>query len=295
MIDWDLLRDFLALRRAGSLAGAARLLRVDQTTVGRRLHALERQVGVKLFRRTRRGYEIMPAGEEILSDLEGVESAFSSIERRLFGRDERLEGRVRVTSTETMSVPILRALATFRARHPHVVIDYLTTNRNLSLAHGETDVAIRVGRPKEQTLVGRRLGHVGVAMYAAEGYLRRCGTPAVGRLAHHDLLWFGEELGAVNRDRRLRAMTAGGTVVFRTNAMVQLTSAAVAGLGVAVLPCVLADAEPTLRRIGKVLLQTEMWIVTHRDVRDNARVRAVRDHLYEAFRELRPALEGATR
>lgn len=295
MLNWELLRYFIALRRAGSLAGAARQLRVDQTTVGRRLATLEDEIGVKLFRRTQRGYRITPAGEEILADLEVAEAAFMTIERRLSGRDERLEGRVRVTSTETLSTHILKALTEFRARHPHVDVDYLATNRNLSVSRAETDIAVRAGRPKEQALLGRRIGDLGFAMYAAETYLRRRGTPAARQLEGHDLLWFGEDLEPLNRSRQLRAMTAGGHVVLRTNGMMLLTSAAVAGLGVALLPCIIADAEPTLKRLGKPFKQAEMWLVTHRDVRDNARVRALRDHLFEKFREIRPALEGTSR
>ncbi len=283
VINWELLRYFAALRRAGSLAGAARHLQVDQTTVGRRLAALEKEIGVKLLRRTQRGYRITPAGEEILSDLEVAESAFVAIERRISGRDERLEGRVHVTSTETLSTQILGALATFRARHPHVDIDYLATNRNLSLTRGESDIAVRVGRPKEQSLLARRVGDLGFAMYAAESYLRRRGTPTPGRLAGHDLLWFGEDLAPLASSRQLRALTAGGNVVVRTNGMMLLTAAAVAGLGVAMLPCLIADEQPTLRRIDRPIKVAEMWLITHRDARDNARVHALSDHLYRMF------------
>jgi DNA-binding transcriptional LysR family regulator len=263
--------------------------------VGRRLAALEQELGVKLFLRTQRGYTITPAGEEILSDLDVAESAFLAIERRLAGRDERLEGRVRVTSTETSSTHILRALGGFRARHPHVDIDYLATNKNLSLTRGETDVAVRMGKPKEQTLLARRIGDIGWATYTAESYIRRRGAPTPGQLEGHDVLWFGDDMEVLNRNRRLRALTAGGSIVFRANGMMLLTSAAVAGLGVAILPCVIADAEPTLKRIEKPFKQGDMWLVTHRDARDNARIRAVSDHLYDRFRELRPALAGAGR
>lgn len=295
MLNWEPLRYFVALRRAGSLAGAARALHVDQTTVGRRIAALEEEIGVKLLLRTQRGYRITPAGEAILADLEVAESAFTAIERRLSARDERLEGRVRVTSTETLSTHIIRALTEFRARHPHVDIDYLACTRNLSLTRAEADVAVRMGRPKEQTLVAQRIGDVGFAMYAAESYVRRRGTPPPGRLDGHDLLWFGEELEPLNRSRQFRALTAGGHIVLRTNGMMLLTSAAVAGLGVALLPCIIADAEPTLRRFGKPVKQGEIWLVTHRDARDSPRVRAVRNYLYATFRELRPALAGTGR
>lgn len=250
---------------------------------------------MKLLRRTQRGYVITPAGHEILADLEVAESAFLAIERRVAGRDERLEGRVRVTSTETLSTHILRALSGFRARHPHVDIDYLATNRNLSLTRGETDVAVRVNKPKEQTLLARRIGDVGWAMYAAESYLRRRGTPTAGKLEGHDLLWFGDNMEVLNRNRRFRALTSGGSIVFRANGMMLLTSAAVAGLGVALLPCVIADAEPTLKRLDKPFKHGDMWLVTHRDARENARIRAVGSHLYETFRELRPALAGTGR
>ncbi len=132
-------------------------------------------------------------------------------------------------------------------------------------------------------------------MYAAESYLRRRGTPTPGQLEGHDVLWFGDDMEVLNRDRRFRALTTGGSIVFRANGMMLLTSAAVAGLGVALLPCVIADAETTLKRIERPFNHGDMWLVTHRDARENARIRAVSDHLYERFRELRPALAGTGR
>jgi DNA-binding transcriptional LysR family regulator len=136
MLDWDLLRFFVALHRSGSMTAAARALGVDQTTVGRRIATLEERVGTQLFRRTLSGHVPTAAADEILETALRAEAAVDDIERRLTGHDARLEGKVRVTITDTMTTPVMQSIAAFHATHPRVEIDLLVTNRRMDLARG---------------------------------------------------------------------------------------------------------------------------------------------------------------
>jgi DNA-binding transcriptional LysR family regulator len=280
MLDWDLLRFFMALSRCGSMTAAARQLRVDQTTVGRRIAALEEQLGAQLFRRTASGHEPTQAAQDILATVARAEGAISDVERRLSGRDARLEGRVRISVTDAMATPILQSLAAFRATHPRVQIDLLVTNQRLDLGRGEADLAIRMSRPREPQVIARRVkGHaLKLALYASAAYLKRRPTVRPGRLDGHDVLFFAPEI-RLAREPGVLAAVKGGQVVMRTNSLLSLTHAAAADLGVAVLPCFVGDAESRLVRIGRLPLTGEAWLVMHRDLRDNARVRAVFDFL----------------
>jgi DNA-binding transcriptional LysR family regulator len=294
VVDWDLMRFFLAVHRSGSMTAAAKLLGVDQTTVSRRIAALTQIAGVRLLERTPRGYELTEAGRAVAEHAGAAEESLLAAERHLAGRDERLEGPVCVTATETLSTRLLQALAGFRAVHPLVELDLVVTTRTLNLGRREADIALRMARPTEAELVVRHVADVALALYASQTYLRIRGTPKEGRLEGHDVLFFDQNVGLAHDERLLRAVN-GGRMVFRTNGTLSLTGAAVAGLGIAALPCVLGDAEPILVRLGGPLTEVEVWLAAHREVKKAARMRAVYDYLAAFFRDLRPALAGRAR
>jgi DNA-binding transcriptional LysR family regulator len=294
VVDWDLMRFFLAVCRSGSMTAAAKLLGVDQTTVSRRIAALEQTAGTRLLERTPRGYEPTDAGRTIAAHAAAADEALLAAERHWTGRDERLEGRVCVTATETLSTRLLQALAGFRSTHPAVDLDLVVTTRTLNLARREADIALRMARPREEQLVARHVADVALALYASQPYLRTRGAPKPGHLDGHDVLFFSGDFAIANDDRLLVAIR-GGRTVLRTNGTLSLTAAAVAGLGVAVLPCVLGDAEPALIRLGAPLSHVDAWLVAHRDVKKAKRIRAVYDYLGAFFRDLRPTLAGRSR
>jgi DNA-binding transcriptional LysR family regulator len=283
MIDWDLLRYLLVVHRAGSMAAAARHLRVDQTTVGRRVATLERQLGVQLFRRTRAGYAPTAAAAEIAECLTGAEASIEQAYLRLAGRDARLEGRVRITTTDLMATPVLQSLRDFRAAQPRVEIELIVDNRRLDLGKGEADLAVRMARPREPRLIGRRLGPMRLGVFASATYLRNRPAVRPGQLDGHDVLAFALEMG-IARDPWVVGALRGGVVVVRSNSVLSLTRAAAADLGVAVLPCVAAEVEPSLVRVGAPHQAGEIWLALHRDLRATARVRAVFEHLQRSLR-----------
>ena len=190
--NWDDLRVFLAVARAGSLSGAARTLGVNHSTVFRRIGAFEAALGVRLFERQPGGYLLTPAGEELRDGALRVEEEIANLSRKVAGQDLRLSGTVRVTTIDMLAFGLLpRHLAGFRDAYPGIEVDLVVGNATLNLSRREADVALRVGNAPAETLVGRRVGRLAFAVYGSAGYRARRPEPD---LALHD--WIGFELRA---------------------------------------------------------------------------------------------------
>jgi DNA-binding transcriptional LysR family regulator len=278
-LDWNDLRYFLAVCRAGTLMGAARSLGVRHSTVGRRVDALEGALGVSLFVRTPDGFLLTEAGNEIVPFAEEAERAAAAIERRVAGGDTRVEGVVRVATSEGFSGYLMRQLAELQGRHPKLVVEVLSSNASVDLTHREADFAIRFVETTQPDLVCKRLCDAGWSLYASENYIARLGTPgSPADLAGHDIVGFDETMARSPGAVWLNERGTGGHVVVRCNSLVGALNAGVAGMGVAVLPCFLAAAEPRLRRLTDTIVAARpIWIVFHPDVARIKRVRALID------------------
>jgi DNA-binding transcriptional LysR family regulator len=294
-MDWNDLRYFLAVRRAGSLAGAARALKVEHSTVSRRLAALEDALGAKLFLRGPDGFTSTPAGDKLATHAESMEAAATAIDRQVTGGDERVDGTVRLTTSEVFSGFVVKRLGALRARHPDLVVEVLSGNQAFDLARGEADVALRIMATSDPELLVRKLVDCGWAMYAARGYVEQRGLPASPEdLAGHDIIGFDDTLAKVPGALWLEAHGAGARVVLRGNSIMAVLNACLAGLGVTVLPCFLGDVEPTLARLAPKHLGTRpMYLVVHPDRARVARVRVVMDFVAEIMSAEAQLLNGA--
>lgn len=286
MDDWNDLRLVLCVARAGSLKAAAQLLRLDPSTVYRRLQALEARLGQELFARHAGSYRPTEDGARLAATAERVEAETLALDRAMTGRDGLLSGRLRITASETVAYRLLpELLAEFRLRHPGIRLELLVDNRPLDLARREADIAFRATRPDEPDLFGRKLADIAWTVYAGEAYLARRGAPAaIADFAAHDVI--GWDDGApVTAAQWLAATIPESAIVYRSSSLIDQLNAAKAGIGLAVLPCYLADAEPLLSRLLPPIpaLQRELWLVTHEDLRGTARVRAFFDLLGEAL------------
>jgi DNA-binding transcriptional LysR family regulator len=296
--EWADLRYFLAVTRAGTLAAAGRELKVEATTVGRRLVAFEQALGARLFDRTSDGYVLTIAGERILENARAIEAQMADLRRRAVGEDARVEGTVRLATSENLAVGfLLRVLAPLHERHPGICLAIETGPRAADLLAGEADLAVRVGptmKPHQQTLVAKKLVTFGMTLYAAESYIERHGLPRAGDdLAGHLVCAYGGELALVPPAVWLTEHGAKGRVVFTMNSMLGLAQSIAAGVGVGVLPYFLGDAQPTLRRVfEEPVVSTDAWLVVHPDLQRVARVRAVIDFLSEAMALHGEALAG---
>lgn len=293
-MDWNDLRYFLAVRRAGTLAGAARALKVEHSTVSRRLTALEEALGVKLFLRGPDGFTSTPAGDEIAPLAESIEAAIDGINRRVAGGDERIEGTVRLTTSEGMTGFLVKRLGRLRECHPQLLVEVLSGNQSLDLARGEADLAVRLMPTPDPDLVVRKLGECGWGLYAAQGYVRRRGTPPQpDTLTGHDVIAFDDTMAGVPGARWLQAHGAGANVVLRGNSLISVLNACVVGMGIGVLPCFLAASEPTLERLSPAVLGTrDVWLVVHPDRARVARVRVVMDFVAGVMTDEAALLHG---
>ena len=287
---WDDLRLALAIHRTGSLAGAARSLGVNHSTVFRRLNALEQEIGVRLFDRLATGYRATAAGEQMAEAAERMEQEALALDRELTGRDHQLAGSVRVTSSESLAFRLLTDhLAAFRQRHPGIIVELTIDNRMLSLSRREADVALRPVRPSQADLFGRKLAGVAWGLYGAVGRF----ADATG-LDGCPLIGWEEGATQIRAAAWIRAAGQSDAIVYRSNSLINQLLAARAGIGLAVLPCYLADPEPALRRITAPIeeLAGELWIVTHADLRKTARIRAFMEVVGDGLAGRRHAFEG---
>jgi DNA-binding transcriptional LysR family regulator len=287
-MEWDDARYVLAIHRAGSLSLAGRALGVNQSTVGRRLEALEAALGVRLFFRTREGYLFTPEGERLLPHAERMEEETQAILREISGQEARLSGVVRVTAPDAMGARLVTPiLGRFHARYPGIQLELVADNRSLSLTKREADVAIRVDRPSDPQLVGRRICDLANAPYASKAYVAARGSPRAAGFEGHDLLAYQDPLAYTARARWIADRAAKGRCVFRSSSTPALIAASVAGMGIVLLACYLGDAEPELVRVGTKddVMMRSIWLVLHRDLQRATRVRACADFLVEGLLE----------
>lgn len=280
------LRTLLAIAREGTLAGAARRLRVNHSTVFRRLNAIEARLGTRLFERHGGSYATTAAGEDLLRTAERVEAEVEALERRLSGQDLRLTGSLRLTAPDDIAeVLVMPLLTQFRHAYPDITVELAVDNRMLNLTRREADIAVRPTRQPPEILAGRRVAGLASAIYRA-----------IGRGRQVDARWVAWEEGGGPPlvARWLAGQVDRHAIAYRSNSMLNQASAARAGLGRAVLPCFLGDHDPALERDGPPLpeLATELWLLTHPDLQRSARIRALLDFLYESLRRQRRLLEG---
>lgn len=285
----------LALARERTLAAAAEKLGVDLSTVFRRLNALEARLQVRLFDRSARGYQPTPAGERAAVAAERVETELLALDREITGRDQQLSGVVRVTASETFSYAVLPSLfARFQAVHPLIRVVLSIDNRVMDLSRREADVALRVRRPVDPDLFGRKLTDVAWAFYGRRdgaATLRRAGRQY--NFDKHSVLGW-EEPARIIASQWIAANVPPERINFRSNSLVNQLMAARAGLGIALLPCYLGDRDDGVRRISGALtdLSSELWIVTHQDLKNTARIRAFLGVIGDAVVAARRDFEG---
>jgi DNA-binding transcriptional LysR family regulator len=284
MIDWNDLRHFLAVARGRTLSRAAAELRLNPTTVGRRLTALEDQMGTRLFDRTPEGYVLSASGVELMPRAERMEAEALALERDIQGADQREKGLVRVTATEMLATRFIAPrLPEFHERHPSITLDLHCTHRLVSLGRREADIALRLSRPHEENVVTKRLSAIPLGLYGSPSYLATAGVPQGPdtSLAGHRLVLFADSRSFRLENEWFDPRKAGAEVVMRSDSVSSIYSACVAGLGLAMLPISVAEVDPGLRRIPT---QTSpeprvIWQTVHEDLAKSARIRAVLDFL----------------
>ncbi|MCH8614970.1 LysR family transcriptional regulator [Sphingomonas sp. SM33] len=288
MMDWNDLRYFLAVARDGSTLAAARVLRVSQTTVARRIAALEEALGFPLFEKRQAGYALTPAGQDLLKRAEGVETAANSFSEAASAQSRDVTGIVKITTEEVYAITILAPLLReLHETHGEIVIELDTSQQVRDLGAGEADISLRSTKNSTQLsagLVGRQLCIDDWALYCSRDYASRHGVPRNrAQLRQHAFIGGGGGNLWIHYQNWLQTLGLESNVAMHHATSGGLLSGVRSGFGIAVLPCIVADSDPDLVQClpprgehGRVL-----WLFTHERVRHTPRVRAVIDFLYE--------------
>jgi DNA-binding transcriptional LysR family regulator len=286
-MNWDDARIFVALHREKSLRGAARVLDIDQATVGRRLAALERALGATLFLRASNGYELTPVGKIAIHAAEAMERSAHDLVRQTHGTDRRLAGEVKLSTTDALAQEfVMPAIGRLHAKHPDVSVMLDTTTQVVNLAKREADIAIRTIKPRNPDLLARRLAQWEVGLFASVDYVRRHGEPTPGeRFAGHDLVVFQPYFARARVPAFVGEPLADGRIVVRLNTNLALRAALRAGLGISEIPVPMGERDGLVRiwpdRSNDATY--EVWLVTHQDLRHTMRIRVTIDEIVMEF------------
>ena len=297
-MEWTDLRYFLAAVRGGNLSAAARELGVNYTTVGRRLDALQHELGATLIQRTPDGLTLTRAGEAVKDLCEKIDASVLEIERRAAGQDRELGGTVRLTATETLAARFLiPAMADLRRAHPEIEVELIPDYRMLDLSRRQADLAMRNARPTDPHLVCRRVGGFAITLYASRAYLAERGRPRRGAgFNGHDLVSW-TYLSQATRTQFMGESIDGARIVFRSNSTLALVHAVAEGFGIGYVPCYLANEDPRMMRIWPDVAprMVPLWLIHHEDLRRTARIKLVSDAIAAALRREARVLKGDMR
>jgi DNA-binding transcriptional LysR family regulator len=287
MDDWDDIRFFLAVARAGSLSAAARALRTSQPTVGRRIDALEARLNAKLFDRHRAGLGLTEAGRSIWEVANQMETAALAVQRHVQGEDGKLQGSVRISVTEGMgAIWLTPHLMRFQRENPAITVEIVSDNAVVDLARGGADIALRLARPHQPDLVARRVGYLTLRLYAAPSYTSVFGVPrTLDELFEHKLVDFSWIYASTRANRWRELASKHANIAYRSNSSLAQLNAVICGFGIGLLPSYVEDLYPSLVPIVPHVAwpQQEIWLVSHADMRRNARVRCALDYLGDLF------------
>lgn len=278
-MNWDDLRFLLALSRAGSLSQAAIELSVNHSTVSRRIHSLEEQVGTRLFDKTSDGYAVTTAGEELQRVAERIENELHGLDRAVLGQDERLSGSLRFTTVDVAAAIHAPDITSFTRRYPQIDLEAVVDNSLRSLTRREADVALRMSNEPPETLIGRRVARAEFALYGARSLVERMGRDR--DLGDYPWLAWDASMGAKLTERWMQRHVPNARICCRLDSAMFFLAAVEAGMGVAFLLCHAGDSRPSLERLRPVEpgFGMDMWLLTHPDLRHTARVRAFMNHM----------------
>lgn len=291
-MQWNDLSVVLAICRAGTLAGAARALGQNHSTVFRRINAIEEKLGVRFFERLPQGYAMTDAGEIAMRAAERIDDEVLGLSRKLIGQDLRLQGTIRLTAPEGISRFLIGpAIYEFCKQHPDIRVHMAVTSSSLQLERREADLAVRVTTTPPDSSLGRRVCGFRVARYATRNYLEQ--NPH-GQLELYDWLVSEDSYNWLSEALAKKGIRTPVKKVMISNHAQILIDAVKQDLGVLQLPCFWGDSEAGLVRLDDSPedMMKELWLLTHEDLRNTARVRALMTFLHQALQPKIDLIEG---
>ena len=287
-LQWNDLSLILAVARSGSFAGAAARLGVSTPTVFRHAKAVEHRLGTLIFHRDTTGVTLTAAGREAADLAERIDEDIGALEARVGNENSDAAGTVRLATVDTLIAgPLMPLMRRFRMAHPGILIDLRSSVGMSNLRQREVDAALRAGGEPPENLVGRKLCRIAVAIYRKAG-----GDAGVS----DDRAWVvpNPELAHLASVRWLKESGRYAGAVLQVNSLYTLAEAVANGIGLGILPCYLADLDPRLARVGEPIdeLASDLWFLTHSELRHTGRIRILSDFLGKEFQALRPLFQG---
>ncbi|MEW5686793.1 MAG: LysR family transcriptional regulator [Pseudomonadota bacterium] len=284
--DWDLLQSLHAVLEAGSFSAAARIRRLTQPTLGRHIDQLERQLGAPLFLRSPRGLQPTDLALAFRPHLADMAAAASAAGRDIAGIVSGEGGVVRVTVSEIVGIEVIPPmLARFRAANPRIDVELTLSNKNDDLTRRDADVAVRMARPTQNSLVAKKVGELGLGFHATPEYLAQHGTPtSFDELVKHTLIGFDRAYPELVNDLSIGRPITRDLFSYRTDNDVAQLAAIRAGVGIGVCQNRLGRREQLVRVMpGEFGFSLDIWIVMHETLRGSPRMRLMFDHLAKEF------------
>lgn len=284
-MNWNDLRFFLALVREGTVSGAGRVLQVEHTTVARRITALEKQLGSRLFDRLPSGYVMTQVAENLYPHALSMEELIQVADREVFGMDNQLSGSLKLTASyDVFTRLITNKLHRFTDKYPGIDLELLSSTSLADLASRQADIALRLSPKPPEYLIGRQVLPLRHGIYGSTKYLKKKRGADKLILWEHDRKtpeWVGDHFPTAR-------------ISVRVNEIMTMMEAVKSNLGIARLPCYVADAEPSLRRLDLSLTPSTwgVWVLSHVDLRSTSRVRVCREFMIEIIQEQRNLIEG---
>lgn len=291
-VEWGDLKVILAVCRAGSLSGAARILHQNHSTVFRRINAIEDRTGVRFFERLPHGYEMTEAGHTVLEYAERIEAEVDALSREVLGQDLEMRGKVRMTAPEGFAIcHAPRLLADFRREHPAVSVEMVGARPALDLGRREADIAVRATPKPPDSAMGRKVCDFRFAIYAAPAYLDRSGERPI---QDHDWCWISDVTGWLMPLFWKKKGDGEQRTVFSSASALAVQNAGAEGMGLFGMSCYMGDADPRVVRVTDPLedLTMGLWILTHSDLRRTARVKALMAFLHDKLSRDADLFEG---
>lgn len=288
--DWNKAKAFLVTAEEGSYSAAAKAIGVSQPTLGRQVAALEDDLNIVLFEKVGRGIELTPVGRELLDHVKHMAAAASEFSLAATGKSHAIEGSICISATEVMAAYILAPiLKKLRSIAPGIEVEVIATNQASDLRKREADIAIRNFRPTHSDLIARRLPDGRAYLYATPGYLKELGNPSSKKAFSN-----ADFIGFINNAPLIKVLNEAGFELTDTNFPLSTESHIVhwemtkAGAAIGIMPDFIGDKEATVKRVLPDMdaLPFETWLVTHRELRTNRKVRLVYDFLAEELQVL---------
>lgn len=281
--DWTLWRSFLGVLNEGSLSGAARALRLTQPTIGRHIDELEAALETTLFTRSQFGLEPTTAALALAPQAEAMAATAASLVRIASGEAEEIRGDVRITASEIVGAEVLPPmLGAFRDEFPRVAIELVLSNETEDLVRRQADIAVRMIRPTQTSLVAKKIGSVTIGLHAHRGYIKRHGVPRnLDEAGGHTIIGFDSDTASIRALRRRGMAFDRRMFGLRSDSDLAQLAAIRAGAGIGAIQLGIARRDKSLVRVlpEAFAMDLEVWVAMHEDLRPIRRMRAMFDHL----------------